>query len=505
LSFAIIGLRIREKVRKYDLVKVIVNYSTTEKRYVIMADKKISKLYIEQPIVQSLVGNIYLGIVTKVLPGMNAAFIEIGEEKQGFLHRDKLASFVHTANDPIQRDQKSISSFVHQGERILVQVEKDAMGTKGARLSGLIEFQGENIIYQPDGAFVATSQKIEDSLKRDELKALGESITQDKEGLIFRTSSAKANVEEIQTEFHQLRKQYEQLQKDALSCKGPELLLAKDLFLSQLFEDLNLISQGEIWVDDLKLKQKLESVLRLKRLDSQITLQYYQEKENIFSAMTVNNEVEKALKRLVWLNSGAYIVIDETEALTIFDVNSGKFVGKSNRQMTVNQVNVEAAIEVARQIILRDIGGIVLVDFIDMKLESERQTIIQTLSSEFKKDAKKPKIIGFTELGILQLTRRKTKPTLSETLLTKCPTCEGTGRVYSAESVAFRLERELWEYRQSDYSAVHVTTTAEVYQLFSGENAVHQHRLEELTGLKIHFTSEQRAKPFYEITKLDSL
>jgi ribonuclease G len=489
-------------VRLLELVKVIVNYATTEKRYVIVEDKKINKLFVDQPMQHSQVGNVYLGIVTKVLPGMNAVFVDIGEGKQGFLHRDKLAKFMQSSK---QNEQKPISSYVHQGEIILVQVEKDAMGTKGARLTGIIEFQGENLIYMPDGGFVATSQKIEDTHKRDDLKIYGESLTQQNEGLIFRTNSAKANLNEIQTEFLELREQYELLQKDALACKGPKLLLAKDLFLSQLFDDLNTVGLGEVWVDDLKLKQKLENILRLKRLENLLTLHYFQGKENIFSAHAVNNEVEKALKRLIWLNSGAFIVIDETEALTIFDVNSGKFVGKSSRELTVNMVNAEAAIEVARQIILRDLGGIILIDFIDMKLDSEHKHIVQTLTAELKKDAKKPKIIGFTELGILQITRRKTKPTLSETLLTKCSTCEGTGRVFSPESVAFQLERELWEYRQSDYDAVHVVTTEEVYQLFSGENEIHQQKLEDLIGMKIYFNCEQSAKPFYEITKLDSL
>jgi ribonuclease G len=484
------------------LIKVVVNYTTTEKRYVLIEDKKVRTIYVDQPLQRSLVGNIYLGIVTKVIPGMNAVFIDIGEEKQGFLQRNKIAAALPTFKDV---QEKSISAYVHQGQRILVQVEKDAMGTKGPRLTAIIEFQGENIIYMPQGGFVATSQKIENTLRRDELKAFGESLIQSNEGIIFRTNSVNAQIDDIKTELFELRQQYVQLQKDALECKRAQLLAVKDLFLTQLADDLNSVVQGEVWVDDLKLKQKLEKRLKVKILENQISVHFYQGKENIFSAMNVGNEVDKALKKVVWLETGAYIVIDETEALTIFDVNTGKFIGNSNRQHTVNHVNIEAAIEAARQIMLRDLGGMILIDFIDMKLESERQSIIHALTKEFKKDTKKPKIIGFTELGILQLTRKKTKPTLSETMLTKCLSCAGTGRVYSAESVAFRLERELWEYRQSDYIAIHITTTEEVYRFFSGEHAIHQQELEELIGLKIHYTCEQGVKPFYEITKLDSL
>jgi ribonuclease G len=484
------------------LVKIIVNYATSEKRYVFVENKKITKLFVDQPIQHSLVGNIYLGIVTKVLPGMNAAFIDIGEEKQGFLHRDKLASFFQASKDD---QQKPISAFVHQGERIVVQVEKDPAGTKGPRLTGVPELQGENIIYMPHGGFVATSQKIESSLKRDELKAFGESLVEQQEGIIFRTNSAKANTAEIEEELIVLRQKYKLLLKDAISGKGPQLLETKDLFLAQLSDDLNTVLEGEIWVDEMNLKQRLATILSQKRLEEKISLHFYQEKENIFSAMAVGNEIEKALKRIVWLETGAYMVMDEAEALTIIDVNTGKFVGKSSRDVTVHQVNLDAAKEVARQIILRDLGGIILIDFIDMKLEKERQSIINALAIELKKDAKKPKIIGFTDLGILQLTRRKTKPTLSETLLMKCPTCDGSGKVFSTESVAFRLERELWEYRHSDFETISVTTTEGVLRFFSGDQVHHLQKLEETIGLKIQFTCVEASKPFYEITKFSSL
>ncbi|MHC0037489.1 Rne/Rng family ribonuclease [Pseudoneobacillus sp. C159] len=478
------------------MAKIIVNYATSEKRFVVIENQKVTKLYVEQPGGQSLVGNIYLGIVTKVLPGMNAVFVDIGIDKQGFLHRDKLASFaVANAKD------KPISTYVHQGERLIVQIEKDATGSKGPRLSGVIEFQGENLIYMPSGGFVATSQKIADSQIRDDLKHWGEKIIKQPEGLIFRTSSAKADKSELETEIDELRKMYEQLQKDAISAKGSMLLWQKDLFFTQLGEVLNAVSEGEVWVDDSKFKQKLEKLLLARRISNAVRLHFHQGRENIFSAQSVSNELEKALKRIVWLDSGACLVFDETEALTVIDVNSGKFVGKSNRDVTVQQVNVEAASEVARQIILRDLGGMILVDFIDMKLERERQFVIKALSDALKHDTKKTKIIGFTELGILQLTRRKTKPTLSESLQMKCPTCAGTGRVFRVESVAFQLERELWEYRQSDYEVVQITTTDEVGQLFSED---HLERLEETLGLNIQFYYVEACKPFYEITKLGS-
>jgi ribonuclease G len=478
-------------VRLINLVQFIVNYASSEKRYVLKENNRVSKLYIEQPVGQSLVGNIYLGIVTKVLPGMNAVFVDIGEKKQGFLHREKLPS--HALAD------KHLTTLVHQGEKILVQVEKDGAGTKGPRLTALLEFQGEHLIYMPQGSFVATSQKIENSKVRDELKAFGETLIYPDEGLIFRTSSANVSSDALTAELADLREQYKQLLKESQAVKGPQLIEAKDLFFSQLVNDIRKVDEGEIWVDDLSLRKKLEN------LNQRVSVHFHQAKENIFSALNVEQEIEKALKRIVWLENGSYMVIDETEALTIIDVNTGKFVGKSSKDLTALQVNIEAATEVARQMMLRDLGGMVLIDFIDMKHERDRQEIISVLNHEFKKDDKKPRIIGFTELGILQITRRKTKPTLSETVQVKCQTCQGTGKVQSPESLAFKLERELYEYRQSDYHTAYVTTSEDVYHLFSGENSQYQQKLETITGLKVHFTLAPSNKPYYEITKLDSL
>jgi ribonuclease G len=491
MSFITVG-----KVRLFVLAKIIINHATSEKRFIVVDNQRATKLYIEQPGEQSLVGNVYLGIVTKVLPGMNAVFIDIGAEKQGFLHRDKLAVFAKAS----EKD-KPISSYVHQGERLLVQVEKDATGSKGPRLTGIIEFQGENIIYMPSGGFVATSQKIDNSRLRDELKSWGEKITKQPEGIIFRTSSANVEQDELFAELGELRKIHDRLQREAQNAKGPQMLIKKDLFFAQLGEVLSTIHEGEVWIDDLAFKQKLDQLLLARRLTERFQLYFYQGKENIFSALSVQSEVEKALKRIVWLDSGACLVFDETEALTVIDVNSGKFVGKTSRDLTVQQVNIEAAKEAARQLILRDIGGMILIDFIDMKLERERQNVRKALIDALNHDAKNTKIIGFTELGILQLTRRKTKQTLSETLHMKCPTCSGIGRVHSVESVAFGLERELWEYRQSDYAVVRVTTTEEVAQLFNGG---HGQRLEEVLGFKIKFDCVEACKPFYEITKLGS-
>ena len=472
--------------------KIIINHLPREKRYAVLKGKAVEKLIIHQPKHQSAVGNIYLGIVEKVLPGMNAAFIHIGEDKKGYLHRDKLAAYVLANEDNTVKQSRSISSYVHQGERLLVQVEKDATGTKGPRLTGLIELPGSHLIYMPKGRYVAVSKKIENEQLREGWRQFGFQIKEEDEGLIFRTSSTEQTLEQLQQEFALLREDYLALLQKVDSLKKPGKVLERNSFIEELLNDLKKLDTVEIIVDDANLKAILQ-----RRTPFPIHL--HTGKENIFSAHHLEQEVEKALKKIVWLENGAYLIFDETEALTIIDVNTGKYAGKNNLRDTVLKTNEWAAEEVARQIRLRDIGGMILIDFIDMKEEKERQHIIKKLKAQLLKDERRTNIIGFTPLGILQLTRKKTKPAISETLTMKCPTCEGTGRVLSPETMAFRLERELWEHRNSEHEAVLVELSEDVEALFSGEEGTYKKEIEERIGLAILFVLAPASKPFYEI------
>jgi ribonuclease G len=480
------------------LEKLIVNYAAREKRYAYVKKNKVEKIYIEQPKQQSLVGNIYFGTVTKVLQGMNAVFVDIGEEKNAYLHRDKLSSYVLTEQKKVIKEQISISSFVHQGEKILVQVEKDESGTKGARLTGIIEISGENIIYMPNGRYVAVSKKIEDAEKVTSLRRFGTESKDETEGIIFRTSSVTLTEEQIIAELDDLRLQYRELQQRAGSFKKAGIIRQRDIFKEEISNVLSKMKTGELIVDDAELKRSLQ-----KKVDEQgIKLTLYTGKENIFSSLRMEHELEKALKRIAWLDNGAYLVFDETEALTIVDVNTGKFSGKTNLNDTVKKTNELAAVEALRQIRIRDIGGIILIDFIDMKYDRDRDELQQTVIKEVKKDDKQIKVIGFTPLGILQLTRKKTKPSLLESLADKCPVCEGTGHLLSAETIAYKLERELWEHRNSDFEAVRVETTRLVKHILEGENQIHLKRLEEAIGLKIFLTVVSQEKHFYAIKQL---
>ncbi|MCL6573855.1 MAG: Rne/Rng family ribonuclease [Bacillus sp. (in: Bacteria)] len=473
---------------------IIINYHAREKRFASIRDNRVESIVFDRPEDRSLVGNIYYGTVTKVLPGMNAVFINIGAEKNAYLHRDLLPSFLEAADR-----QRNISSYIHQGEKILVQVEKDATGTKGARVTGIIEIQGNHLIYMPRGRYLAVSKKIADETQKATLRRLGQRLIAEEEGIIFRTSSIFCEEEEIREELTTLRQQSQNLMKLAATYKKPSLLFQKDTFIDMILEEVARMKLGEVIVDDLALKKLVEEK------NKQLKVIFYNDKENIFAANNLEHEIDKALKRIVWLDKGAYLIFDETEALTIIDVNTGKFSGKSDYQETVVKTNQLAAIEVVRQLRLRDIGGIVLIDFIDMIRAQDRQSILDIFEKEGMNDSRSTKMIGFTPLGILQMTRKKTKVSLSEALQVKCPTCDGTGRILSAETIGFRLERELLEYRHSEFEAVLVETTKEVKEVFLGANEGHRDALEELLQLKLFFTILPSIQHHYFLKKFGSV
>nr|WP_239094147.1 Rne/Rng family ribonuclease [Bacillus sp. B15-48] len=475
---------------------MVINALTREKRFALLKNDKLERLYIEQPKHKSLVGDLFLGTVEKVIPGMNAAFVDFGEEKKGFLYRDKVPKYVLDENK--EKKQRNISAFLHQGEKLLVQVEKDAAGTKGARLSAIIELSGKHIIYMPTGKYIAVSKKLADPKAKKCLREFGEQLKTGTEGLIFRTSSAHVQEDILERELNDLREQYQQLEKRAKNMRKPGLIEAYDAFYDELIQTMDNMSAGEVIIDDLPLKKKLE------QYGQHLDVSYYHDKENIFSVYELEKEIERAMRKTVWLENGAYLIFDEAEALTIVDVNTGKYSGKTELTETVFKTNKLAAVEVARQLRLRDIGGMVLIDFIDMKDVSDREAVVKVMETSLAEDGRRTRIIGFTELGILQLTRKKTKLSISEALTTSCPTCTGTGKVLSAETVAFRLERELWEYRHVDEEAVFIAATPDVIEVFSGNGNVHRSRIEESVGLKIVWSETSASKPEYRILQLGS-
>lgn len=470
-----------------------MNITTREKRIAVIENNEVIDLHLHQPLHEDIVGNIYNGRVIDVLPGMQAAFIDIGFDKNGFIHRDQLQKYQHSTLP--DKEKKSISSFVTQGEEMIVQVTKEGSDRKGPRLTGIIEIPGSYLVYVPDGDYVAVSRKMKREEEREHWRVFGETNRSKQEGIIIRTACESKADQVILEELEYSRKKYEGILLRQKQQRPPSLLFEAYDIVERILAGLPNEQLVEIVVDEPYLYKQIKE--KLGEQGSKVSL--FVNKENIFSYYGIESEIERALKHIVWLDNGAYLLIEQTEALTVIDVNTGKFQGKENLRDTVLRTNILAAKKIAHQLRLRDLSGIILVDFIDMKDEGDKQKVIQAFKRASNDDRNRIRILGFTKLGILELTRKKLRQNISGLVQTNCPVCKGTGRVESSETIAFKLERELWELRGMDHESVWIEATKDVHSVFKGENNKHLERLETTLLFKIHMTELESPIPTYLI------
>lgn len=477
--------------------KIVANFTSREKRYAVIEHNQVVKIEIMSPNQASTVGNIYMGKVTKVLPGMDAVFVDYGEAKNGLLHRDDLPAFQLASNK-----EGRINQYIRQGEKLLVQVKRDETGTKGAKLSGLIELSTDSLVYIYGIDYVGVSKKFQDRKMQKYWRELVQQHKKPDEGLIVRTSM------EHQTEAHflhvmnTLRDRNQELHKQGNRVKHPGIIFQRDTFLEMLINEISKGEDGEVFLDDFIFYQQLDQRVKKEQLNWTVT--YESGPKNIFSEHLIDLELEHALKKIVWLENGGYLIIEETEAFTVIDVNTGKYVGKEKKEETLFQTNLLAATEVAHQLRVRNIAGIVLVDFINMDHHTHKKDVIEKIKQETATDEMRVSVIGFTELGILQLTRKRTTPSLSEKIMMNCPTCGGSGKVVSPESVAFRLERELLEHRKTDEEAVWVEVNQTVADLLLGEKESYRPILEEAIAKRLIVTMTENDLNYYEIKRFGS-
>lgn len=477
--------------------KIVANLTSREKRYAVLENSQVVKIEIMPPNQSSAVGNIYMGKVTKVLPGMDAVFVDYGENKNGLLHRDDLPTFQLASNK-----SGTVNQYIRQGEKLLVQVKRDETGTKGAKLSGLIELSTESLVYIYGIDYVGVSKKFQDRNKQKYWRELANEYKTQEEGLIVRTAMENQSEEYFFNKVRSLRTMYLDLQKKGKEFKHQGVILQKDTFIEMLLSEMSNGVSGEIIVDDFSVYQQLDQSSQQGELNWTVT--YEPGQMNIFSRHHIDIELEHALKKVVWLENGGYLIIEETEALTVIDVNTGKFVGKEKKEETLFKTNLLAAAEVAHQLRLRNIAGIVLVDFVNMDNPKHKKEIIELMKTETAQDEMRVHVIGFTQLGILELTRKRTSPALSEIVLMKCPACGGSGKVVSPETVAFRLERELLEHRKNDEEAVWVEANRAVANLLLGEKESYRPVLEEAIAKKLILTITNQMSNQYEIKRFGS-
>ena len=469
--------------------KLIINYVNRSKRIAICSENKLEQIVYLNQENESIVGNIYIGTIERVLTGMNAAFVNIGLNQNGFLPLQKMAQFMQlTANE--KKHPQVLSSCAFVGKRVLVQVEADATKTKGPKLTELYEINEKDLVFISQGNYHAVSKKIMDKELVTTLRKWSNE-QRGMDGILLRTSSEKVSIDELTVQWENAKKESLDLQKKLVNQKIG--LVRSENSPVQLIKQLvKEYKVSEIIVDDLELK---------KELDSEIPTKLHMQKENIFSSFSLEEQLEKALKRVVWLENGAYLIIDELEALTIIDVNTGSFTGKNNLKETTFKTNEWALKTSLEQMKLRNLSGMILIDFIEMT-EKDRKKIEEEAIRLAKEDKTRVRVVGFTSLGILQLTRKKTAPSILEQTTVLCPTCNGQARVKSSVEVAHELEREIFSRRNDDYEKVVVSCSSEVeYQLVKKDPEWYEQFLQVIQK-EIIFEIESRDKPFYEIRRL---
>ena len=474
---------------------ILINWSPQETRVAIVENGAVQELHVERTLERGLVGNVYLGKVARVLPGMQSAFIDIGLERAAFLH---VADVWHRQPDgeppgAVRASQTlvPIEKQVFEGQSLTVQVIKDPIGTKGARLSTQISIAGRLLVFLPQDDHVGVSQKIAPA-QRDELRSRLQLLTQaDGGGFILRTNGEDASDAELSEDIAYLRKAWARI-RNASTRLPPMSLLHQDLnLLQRVLRDLSGEATQSIKVDSREQCELLQAFGREFTPSSAEKLQHYKGERPIFDLYGIDDEIAKALGRRVELKSGGYLIVDQTEALTTVDVNTGGFVGARNFDDTIFKTNLEAAQAIARQLRLRNLGGIIIADFIDMVREDHREAVLGEFRKQLARDRVKTTAAGFSQLGLVEMTRKRTRESLAHMLCEPCAACQGRGIVKTARSVAYDIFREiLREARQFNPREFRVVASPKVIELFLDEESQHLAALSEFIGKSVSLQSE---------------
>ncbi len=476
---------------------ILINVDLKETRVAIVEDVGLAEIYIERKKERTIAGNIYKGRVVKVLPGMDAAFVDIGVGRAGFLYVSEVSpvDLSEDFSDLVEDGQipkrvpkgVPIEDILQEGQEVIVQVAKEPLGSKGPRLTSHITLPGRYLILMPTMTHIGVSHRITDAEERKRLKGIVDSIRPSGYGFIVRTVSEGKSEDELRADMEYLLSLWDSIRKKAERVSAPCLLYADlDLPLRAL-RDFFTVDTDEVVVDDKGTYEKCLEFARSYVPRAVDKIRLYSDPLPIFYRYGVEEEIQKALGKRVWLKSGGYIVIEETEALTAIDVNTGKFVGKSNLEETIFQTNLEAAKEIAHQIRLRNIGGIIIIDFIDMSSEEHRQEVLRVLSEHLKKDRFPSNIQGFTELGLVIMTRKRVKESLLKSLCGSCSYCGGRGYIKPPDTVCYEIFREIRRVRALNpkKNLIFVEAHPDVAKFMIEEESDSMEDLEELLGVKI--------------------
>lgn len=452
---------------------ILINVTPFETRVVLVEQGHVQELHIERSIQRGYVGNIYLGKVARVLPGMQSAFIDIGLDKAAFIH---VADLRQNRKERLEGSPVTpIEKLLFEGQSLIVQVTKDPLGTKGARLSTQISIAGRMLVYLPYDPHIGVSQKIDGEQERLRLKERVQKLAADAEGgFIVRTQAEVASDDELLTDSQYLRKLWSIILQRLKTQASPSLLYS-DLHLHQrILRDVASPTTERIVVDSRMIYQQMTEWADVYTPSLTDKIHHHSGSRPLFDTVRAEEELQRALARRVELKSGGYLIIDQTEALTTVDVNTGGYIGGRNFGDTIFKTNLEATVAIARQLRLRNLGGIIVLDFIDMDNPEHKESVLKELHSATEKDRTRITISGFSQLGLVEMTRKRTRESLSNLLCEPCPTCQSRGSVLTARSVCYEILREiLREARQFNPKEFRILASQDVIDLFLEEESQH--------------------------------
>jgi ribonuclease G len=473
--------------------EILVNVTPQETRVAVVENGVLQEVFVERSNRRGLVGNIYKGKVCRVLPGMQAAFVDVGLDRAAFLHASDISLEASGARNGDPGQQESISQLLHEGKTLAVQVIKDPLGSKGARLTTHITIPARYLVFMPGEKNVGVSQKIEDETERQRLKNIVQSLCGDCAlgGYIIRTAAEGADEEALAKEVEFLHKLWQSIQERAVNVE-PGNVIHEDLPLTlRVLRDLLDSDVEKLRIDSRETYQRVSRFVERFIPELHTQIEYYPGERPIFDLYGVEDEIQKALERKVQLKSGGHMVIDQTEAMTTIDVNTGAYVGHRNLEETIFKTNLEAAQAMVRQLRLRNLGGIIIIDFIDMSEEEHKRKVLRVLEKSLEKDHAKTYISEVSSLGLVQMTRKRTRESLEHVLCETCPVCAGRGTIKSAETVCYELFRELIrEARQFDAGELLVLAAQEVVDRLLDEQSTSLAELETFIGKPIRLQVE---------------
>ncbi|MEE9343040.1 MAG: ribonuclease G [Gammaproteobacteria bacterium] len=472
-------------------IELLVNVTPRETRVAMVENGVLQEVIIERARRRGLVGNIYKGVVSRVLPGMQAAFIDIGLERAAFLHASDIA-VANTEDAQATEEELNISQLLHDGQKLLVQVIKDPLGTKGARLTARITIPSRYLVFMPDMNNIGVSQRIEDDEERERLRNIIVEAEEDSpHGVIIRTATEGVGEEAILSDYFFLNRLWSSVRQRAGTVKAGEAVHEDLPLVLRVIRDIADLEVDKMRIDSKETFERVEKFVKQFTPELKGKLEYYPGERPIFDIYGTEDEIQKSLERRVQLKSGGYLIIDQTEAMTTIDVNTGSYVGHRNLEETIYKTNLEAAQGIVRQLRLRNLGGIIIIDFIDMQVEEHKRQVLRALEKSMARDHAKCQISEISSLGLVQMTRKRTRESLEHVLCEPCPLCSGRASIKTAETVCYEIFREIMrEARQFDTGQLLVLAAQEVVDMLLDEESTSLAELEDFIKKPIKFQVE---------------